>query len=71
MTCSAKVLVLLPCVEGSGTITHKVCKNIPEAVDEVVKLKRKWPKLQHHTPPGEPSIRIVKVVEDIYIGGEG
>jgi len=71
MTCSAKVFLLLPCVEGTGTISIGPFKNLTYAREGARRLKAKWGRQNHHTPPGEPSIRIVKVVEDIYIGGEG
>lgn len=70
MTCSAKVLILLPCVEGTGTITHGPYDTIPKAMEAVERLKKGWKRQKHTTPKNYPAIRIVKVIEDIYIGGE-
>jgi len=69
MTCCSKIYILLPCVEGTGVISHGPYSNLPNAREAAERLKRRWSKLQHHTPTGQPSIRIVKVIEDIYIRG--
>ena len=68
MTCSANLYVLLPCVEGTGTISHGPYATIPKALDAAERIKKGWKRQKHHTPPNEPHIRIVKVVTEMYIG---
>ena len=70
MTCCSKLYILLPCVEGTGTITHGPYANLPKAREAAERLKKRWSQRTHTTPNGKPPMTIVKVIEDIYFGGE-
>jgi len=70
MTTGSKLYVQLPVLGELSIINYGPFRTIPEAKRAAEKLRKRWGKLEHTTPPGEPSIRIVKTVEEFYIGGE-
>jgi len=69
MVTGAKYYVQFPVLDEPSIINHGPFDTLPKAREAAERLKKGWSRQKHHTPRNMPHIRIVKVIEDIYIGG--
>lgn len=49
-------------------INYGPFRTLPEAREALQRLEAKWPRTNVRTPPGQPALMIVKVVESRYLG---
>jgi hypothetical protein len=68
MTTGAKYFVQLPTMGEPSIINYGPFPTLPRARDAASKLKERWSRLEHVTPPGMPSVMLVKVIEESYVG---
>lgn len=68
MVTGAKFYVQMPVLGEPSIINYGPFATLPKAKEAKVRIKREWNKMKHSTPPGMPSLMIVKVIEEQYIG---
>lgn len=71
MVSGAKYYLQLPVLREPSIVNYGPFDTLPKAREGAARLKKEWNKMEHATPPGMPSLMIVKVVEEQYIAGEG
>jgi hypothetical protein len=70
MVTGAKYYIQIPVLDEPSIINHGPFDTLPKAKEAVERIKKRWGKFTHTTPPGMPSLMIVKVVEEQYVGVE-
>lgn len=67
MTSGCKYFVQLPTMGEPSIINYGPFPTLPRARDAAGKIKDRWSMMEHSTPPGMPSVMLVKVIEEFYI----
>ena len=67
MTSGCKYFVQLPTVGQPSIINYGPFPTLPQARDAAERIRGRWSKLEHATPPGMPSLMVVKVIEESYV----